>query len=126
ASHGYLPAQFLNPAVNLRTDAYGGSLENRLRFSVEALTAIRAATDGDFVIGLRISADERDDTGLDATETLAACRHLEPLLDFVNVTAGTSATQAGAVHIVPPMAYPAAYLGAEVKRIKAALTVPVF
>ena len=126
ASHGYLPAQFLNPAVNLRSDAYGGSLENRLRFSVEVLRAIRAATDGDFVIGLRISADERDDTGLDATETLAACRHLEPLLDFVNVTVGTSATQAGAVHIVPPMTYPAAYLGAEARRIKAALTIPVF
>ena len=41
ASHGYLPAQFLNPRVNLRTDRYGGSPENRLRFLRETIAAIR-------------------------------------------------------------------------------------
>src|SRR5262249_12267246 len=43
ASHGYLPAQFLNPRVNRRTDGYGGSLENRLRFLREAAPAARRA-----------------------------------------------------------------------------------
>ncbi|PTM93427.1 oxidoreductase [Mycoplana dimorpha] len=126
ASHGYLPAQFLNPRVNRRTDAYGGSLDNRLRFFREALEAMRAETGDDFVIGMRISADERDETGLAADEVLECCTGLEPLLDYVNVTAGTSATVGGAVHIVPPMAYQNAYLASDAKRIKDALTIPVF
>ena len=60
ASHGYLPAQFLNPRVNRRTDGYNGGLEQRLRFVREVLSAVRAATDEQFIVGLRISADERD------------------------------------------------------------------
>jgi len=126
ASHGYLPAQFLNPRVNLRTDDYGGSLENRLRFFRQALVAMRDATGDDFVIGMRISADERDETGLVTDEVLECCIGLEPLLDYVNVTAGTSASVGGAIHIVPPMAYQNAYLSSDAKRIKDELTIPVF
>ncbi|MDQ0333034.1 2,4-dienoyl-CoA reductase-like NADH-dependent reductase (Old Yellow Enzyme family) [Mesorhizobium sp. YL-MeA3-2017] len=126
ASHGYLPAQFLNPRVNLRTDEYGGSLDNRLRFFRQALVAMRTATGDDFVIGMRISADERDEAGLVADEVLECCIDLEPLLDYVNVTAGTSASVGGAIHIVPPMAYQNAYLSSDAKRIKDALTIPVF
>ena len=58
ASHGYLPSQFLNPRTNLRTDAYGGDPERRLRFLREALAAARAATRPGFVVGLRISIGE--------------------------------------------------------------------
>ncbi|MBN9235867.1 oxidoreductase [Mesorhizobium hungaricum] len=126
ASHGYLPAQFLNPRVNLRTDEYGGSLDNRLRFFRQALVAMRTAIGDDFVIGMRISADERDEAGLVADEVLECCIDLEPLLDYVNVTAGTSASVGGAIHIVPPMAYQNAYLSSDAKRIKDALTIPVF
>ena len=53
ASHGYLPAQFLNPRVNLRDDVYGGSFENRLRFLREVIAEIRSRV-GDMVIGMRI------------------------------------------------------------------------
>ena len=126
ASHGYLPAQFLSTRINLRTDDYGGSLENRLRFFREALVAMRDATGDDFVIGMRISADDRDDTGLTADEAMDCCTSLEPLLDYVNVTAGTSATLGGAVHIVPPMAYQSGYLAGDAKRLKARLRIPVF
>lgn len=104
ASHGYLPAQFFNPRVNRRSDAYGGDLENRLRFAVDALSAMRAATSEDFAIGMRISTSERDEQGLTGDEALDICRRLEPLLDYVSLTAGTSASLGGAVHIVPPMA----------------------
>ena len=76
ASHGYLPAQFLSPRVNRRNDQYGGSEENRARFAEEVLRAIRAATDEAFVVGLRISADEREENGLSGPEALAACRSL--------------------------------------------------
>jgi len=126
ASHGYLPAQFFNPRVNRRSDNYGGSLENRLRFASEALRAMRAATSDDFVIGMRISGSERDEHGLTSDEALESCRLLEPLLDYVNITAGTSASLGGAVHIVPPMAYRNAYLATDASRFRRALSIPVF
>ncbi len=65
ASHGYLPSQFLNPRTNLRTDAYGGDPERRLRFLRDALAAARAATRPGFVVGLRISIGEVTPDGLD-------------------------------------------------------------
>lgn len=126
ASHGYLPAQFFNPRVNRRSDAYGGVLENRLRFAVDALKAMRAETSEDFVIGMRISTSERDEQGLTGDEALDICRRLEPLLDYVSLTAGTSASLGGAVHIVPPMAYRHAYLAGDAARFRQALAIPVF
>ncbi len=126
ASHGYLPAQFLNPRVNRRTDDYGGSAANRLRFLRECLEAMRRAVPDDFIIGMRISSDERDEGGLQSEEVIASCTALQPLLDYVNVTAGTSATSGGAVHIVPPMAYQTGYLAGEAALIRQALSVPVF
>jgi 2,4-dienoyl-CoA reductase-like NADH-dependent reductase (Old Yellow Enzyme family) len=126
ASHGYLPAQFFNPRVNRRTDDYGGTLENRLRFATEALAAMRAATSKDFVIGMRISAGERDEEGLANDEALEICRRLEPMLDYVSITTGTSASLGGAVHIVPPMAYRAAYLSGDAAQFRKALGIPVF
>ena len=125
ASHGYLPAQFMSTLVNLREDQYGGSLENRLRFSVDILKAIRAATSDDFVIGMRISADELDGGGLDADEVLAICQALEPHLDYVNLTLGTSASLGGAVHIAPPMAFKAGYIAEQTKVFKDTLNIPV-
>lgn len=94
ASHGYLPAQFINPRVNRRTDGYNGELEQRLRFIREIIAAMRASTDPDFIIGLRISADERDPEGLTEDESLSAVQHLQPLLDYVHIVAGTSASSA--------------------------------
>jgi len=126
ASHGYLPAQFLNPRVNLRSDGYNGSLEQRLRFLREVLAAVRAATDEQFIIGLRISADERDSQGLSEDESLAAAVALQAQLDYLHIVAGTSASLGGAVHIVPPMAIQAAYLAREAGTFKQQLDIPLF
>lgn len=126
ASHGYLPAQFINPRVNLRTDGYNGELEQRLRFIREILGAMRASTDAEFIIGLRISADERDPEGLTEDESLAAVQLLQGQLDYVHIVAGTSASLGGAVHIVPPMAVEAAYLAREAGTFKAKLSIPLF
>lgn len=126
ASQGYLPAQFLNPRVNRRTDGYGGSDAARQRFLTEVLAAIRAATDEAFVIGLRISAGERDDEGLTLAEALSACRAVEQGLDYVNVTTGTSASVGGAVHIAPPMAFAPGYVAPDAGLFRKALNVPVF
>lgn len=126
ASHGYLPAQFINPRVNRRTDGYNGELEQRLRFIREILDAMRASTDADFIIGLRISADECDPEGLTEDESLAAVQLLQGQLDYVHIVAGTSASLGGAVHIVPPMAVEAAYLAREAGTFKAKLSIPLF
>ncbi|ROL69360.1 oxidoreductase [Pseudomonas chlororaphis] len=126
ASHGYLPAQFINPRVNRRTDGYNGELQQRLRFIREILDAMRASTDAEFIIGLRISADERDPEGLTEDESLAAVQLLQGQLDYVHIVAGTSASLGGAVHIVPPMAVEAAYLAREAGTFKAGLSIPLF
>lgn len=126
ASHGYLPSQFLNPRVNQRTDAYGGTLENRLRFLREVLEEIRRQTSEDFVIGMRISAGERDASGLTAEDALEACTQLQAQLDYVNIIAGNSASLGGAMHIVPPMAFPNAYVATDSRGFKERLSIPVF
>jgi 2,4-dienoyl-CoA reductase-like NADH-dependent reductase (Old Yellow Enzyme family) len=128
ASHGYLPSQFLNPSVNLREDRYGGSREGRLRFLEEVIAAVRREAGHDFVVGLRISADELEDDGLPADEALAACRTLDAAggLDYMSVTLGTSASYAGSDHIVPPMTESVGYALPHVATVKAAVSVPVF
>ncbi|HHJ4328515.1 TPA: FAD-dependent oxidoreductase, partial [Klebsiella pneumoniae] len=126
ASHGYLPAQFLNPRVNTRSDGYNGDLDARLRFTREVLAAVRAATGEDFIVGLRISADERDPNGLTEDETRAAVLSLQAELDYVHLVAGTSASLGGAIHIVPPMAIEAAYLAGTAEQFKRQLQIPLF
>ena len=125
-SHGYLPAQFLNPNVNLRDDEYGGSLENRLRFVREAIAAIRRQVPEGFIVGLRFSGDEKDPDGLDESQTLAAGRALAPELDYLNVIAGTSAAPGAAVHIVPPMSIEHGYVAPFAQTLKQATGRPVF
>jgi 2,4-dienoyl-CoA reductase-like NADH-dependent reductase (Old Yellow Enzyme family) len=125
ASHGYLPAQFLNPRVNLRTDDYGGSPENRLRFLRDVVAAIRARTGPDFIIGLRISGDEKDADGLTDSESLTALTSLEGLFDYYNLVAGSSASLGGAVHIAPPMAFANGYTAPMAAAAKARSKTPV-
>jgi 2,4-dienoyl-CoA reductase-like NADH-dependent reductase (Old Yellow Enzyme family) len=127
ASHGYLPAQFLNPRVNVRTDQYGGSEENRLRFLRDVLTAVRAEVGDDFVVGLRISASEESDDGLTTDEVVEILRTLDHdgTLDYFSIVAGTSATLTGSSHIVPPMNFPAAYTAPLAAKVKQAVSVPV-
>ena len=125
-SHGYLPAQFLNPRVNRRDDRFGGALENRTRFISEAAQAVRKRVSDDFIVGLRLSGDELDADGLQEDETLAACRLLKDDLDYFNVIAGTSASQGGAIHIVPPMLIENAYVAPYARKLKQAIGKPVF
>ncbi|MDY0885541.1 FAD-dependent oxidoreductase [Dongia soli] len=126
ASHGYLPAQFLNPRVNLRTDQYGGSFENRLRFLRDVVAAVRTATGPDFIIGLRISGDEKDADGLTDAESLEALVALDGSFDYFNIVAGSSASIGGAVHIAPPMAFPSGYVAPFGAAAKAKVKTPVF
>ncbi|QHG85513.1 FAD-binding protein (plasmid) [Rhodococcus rhodochrous] len=127
ASHGYLPAQFLNPRLNDRTDEYGGSAENRLRFLREVIVAVRERVGDDFVVGLRISGDEMSEDGLVLDETVQVCSALndDGHLDYISVVAGTSATLGGSVHIVPPMTQTTGYTAPIAGKIKDVVDIPV-
>jgi len=126
ASHGYLPAQFMSEAVNRRDDIYGGSFDNRLRFTRDVIARCRVLVPETCIIGMRYSAYEADTDGTDDSGSLAVCRALAPSLDYLNVIAGTSATTSGAVHIVPPMAVQPAYLAPFSQKLKQAVGKPVF
>lgn len=88
-AHGYLPAQFLSPAVNKREDNYGGSLENRARFILEILRAVRAATPAGYPVGVRLAPDETAG-GIGAGEVVRVAQLLETeaLIDFVDLSLG--------------------------------------
>ena len=93
-AHGYLIHEFLSPRHNRRTDEYGGSLENRMRFAVEVLTAVRAAVGSRVAVGLRLVGDEesKDPDALGAADAAEIAKRLEAagLVDFLNVSVGIS------------------------------------
>ena len=84
-AHGYLIHQFLSPATNLRDDEYGGSTENRTRFLIEILEAVRAEV-GDFPLGVRLSGTDFIEGGVDPAESARIAKLIEPLVDFVDVS----------------------------------------
>jgi 2,4-dienoyl-CoA reductase-like NADH-dependent reductase (Old Yellow Enzyme family) len=108
-SHGYLPAQFLSRLSNRRGDGYDGSLQARLRFSVEVLEAVRAAAGGRMAVGARLSADERVPGGLGLAECAEITERLQDagLVDFVSLVLGHSAYPAASTWIAPPPPAPA-------------------
>jgi len=128
ASHGYLPAQFLNPFVNVRDDEYGGDESRRLRFLLDVVRAVRDGVGPEPIVGLRASMDERDPRGLAPEIALRALQSLDDmgLIDYVSVTTGTSATLAGSDHIAPPMNVANGYVAPAAKRVREAVGVPVF
>lgn len=93
-AHGYLIHEFLSPRHNQRTDEYGGSLENRMRFAVEVLAAVREAVGPHMAVGLRLVGDEesKDPRALGPQQAAEIGRRLEAagLVDFLNVSVGTS------------------------------------
>jgi len=124
ASHGYLPAQFLNPRVNLRDDAYGGDFDRRTKFLSDVVAAVRSCAQ-DRVVGVRISGAEMDSDGLTEAEVVEVCRAIARDVDYLSVVAGTSASLGGSVHIVPPMGLEHGYVAPFAEAIKTACHVPV-
>ena len=88
-AHGYLINQFISPFMNKRTDEYGGSLQNRMRFPLEIIKAVRDAVGPDYPIGFRISADEFVTGGVTIKESTVIANMLEASgVDCISVTAG--------------------------------------
>jgi 2,4-dienoyl-CoA reductase-like NADH-dependent reductase (Old Yellow Enzyme family) len=102
-AYGHLPDQFWSPATNQRTDAFGGSLDNRLRFSLRVLAAMRAAVGPDFILGVRMVADEDWEIGLSREEGIAIARRLRDsgLIDFLNIIRGHMETDNALADVIP-------------------------
>ncbi len=107
ASHSSLLRQFLSPHANRRTDAYGGSVEKRLRLVLEIIEAIRAEVGRDFVMGLRLCGDELIDGGVTIRETTQTASRLSEhaMLDYFNTSIGTATHTLfmveGSMHVPP-------------------------
>lgn len=96
--HGWLINQFLSPLFNRRTDEYGGSLENRVRFAQEVLTAVRNAVGPGFPIEFRLSGDEYVEDGYHLDEAIEIAKALEDYIDIMHVSAGTYQKTFGITH----------------------------
>lgn len=115
--HGWLINQFLSPYFNKRTDKYGGSLENRVRFAQEVLDSVREAVGEGFPIEFRLSGSELFEGGYDLAEGIEIAKLIESRVDLLHVSAGTYQRGFGITH--PSMFVPHGcnvYLAAEIKK----------
>jgi 2,4-dienoyl-CoA reductase-like NADH-dependent reductase (Old Yellow Enzyme family) len=113
AAHGYLLHQFLSPVSNRRTDEYGGSLENRMRFPLRAFEAVKAVCPPEVALGARITGSDWIEGGIDVEEAVAFASELKRRgCHYVDVTSGGIALNAK-IQIGPGYQVPFA---AEVKR----------
>ena len=88
-AHNNFLAQWLSPDSNVRTDEYGGSPENRRKYPLEVLKAIREAVGNDMVIELRVSATEGIPGGLEFDESLAFMEQAQEYVDIMHVSQGS-------------------------------------
>jgi len=89
ASSGYLIHEFLSPALNKRTDGYGGSFDNRLRFLREVIAAVRDAVDGsEFAVGVRLPNEDYVPGGIDAVESARIAAAVDADVDYVSLHMG--------------------------------------
>ena len=118
-AHGYLLHQFLSPLANQRSDAYGGSLENRMRFPLEVFDAVRAAFPAERPVSMRVSGTDWAEGGWDIEQTVAFAQALEQHgCSVVHVSSG-GLTPAQRIPIGPGYQVPLA------RRVKQATRMPV-
>jgi 2,4-dienoyl-CoA reductase-like NADH-dependent reductase (Old Yellow Enzyme family)/thioredoxin reductase len=126
---GHLIGQFLSPRTNLRTDAFGGSSENRARFGLMVHEAIRRAVGDDWLVGIRFVVDEDTEDGIDFEECLRLAKifEREGHIDFFNAIFGRMDTDlALAEHNMPGMSQPIAPFLQSVGAFRREIGLPVF
>ena len=126
--YGHLADQFWSPATNKRDDEYGGSLDNRLRFTMQVLNAIRGTVGAEFIVGVRMVCDEDWERGLTRAEGVEIARRLikSGTIDFVNVIRGHIDTDEALSHVIPGMGARSAPHLDFAGEIRAATKFPVF
>ncbi|MDG1486649.1 MAG: NADH:flavin oxidoreductase [SAR324 cluster bacterium] len=131
-AYGHLLDAFWSPRTNLRTDSYGGSLENRARFALEVLEEIRKQVGSAYIVGIRMVFDEALDSHLDGGLRLEEGLKIGEMLvktgglDFINVIQGHVDTQEGLSHIIPNMGTPAGPQLEFAGAVKREFELPVF
>jgi 2,4-dienoyl-CoA reductase-like NADH-dependent reductase (Old Yellow Enzyme family) len=102
-AYGHLMDGFWSPLTNRRDDEFGGSLDNRLRFTNMVLDAVRAAVGSEFIVGVRMVADEDIASGLTRQEGVEIARRLAGCgkVDFLNIIRGTIETDAALTKVIP-------------------------
>jgi 2,4-dienoyl-CoA reductase-like NADH-dependent reductase (Old Yellow Enzyme family) len=124
AAHGYLISQFLTPFENRRSDAYGGSLENRARFGLEILRSVKAAVK--IPVIYRVSVDDYFPAGIPYAEgKQVAVWAAQAGADALHIAAGHYRSLPSAVRMIPPMEYPEATFLDYAADIKKSVSVPV-
>lgn len=123
-SHGYLLNQFLSPATNHRGDAYGGSLEARMRIVIEILEATRQETGPDMIVGMRLNSDDGHEGGLgpDDWAEIAARFEATGLIDYISLSHGTYINR---MQIYPTSPEEHGFQLEATARVKSALKLPV-
>ncbi len=127
-SYGHLFDSFWTPLVNRRVDEYGGSLDNRMRFSLEVLAEIREQVGDDFIVGIRMSGDESVEGGLTFSDCAEIARRLVAagMLDFINVVKGYIATDEALSHVIPNMGTPSAPHLSLAAALREEIDIPLF
>jgi 2,4-dienoyl-CoA reductase-like NADH-dependent reductase (Old Yellow Enzyme family)/thioredoxin reductase len=102
-AYGHLMDQFWSPLTNELEAPYGGTLENRLRFTFDVLTAVRKRVGADFIVGVRYTADEVLEGGLNKEDGLEISQRLKAsgMVDFLNIVRGHIDTDAGLTDLIP-------------------------
>lgn len=109
-AYGHLMDQFWSPGTNQRTDEWGGSLENRTRFTMRVLKAIRDRVGSEFIVGIRMVADEQWDIGLSREEGVTIAHMLidSGHIDFLNLIRGRIDSDVGLSKVIPVGGMPSA------------------
>jgi len=124
-AHGWLPAQFLSPKFNKRTDKYGGSFENRIRFPMMIVEKVRKAVGPDYPIDMRISGDERCEDGINPDEVIRFVQLIEDKIDMIHVSSGIDKYLDLTTYVEPPQLYPHCINVDLAEKMKAAVSIPV-
>lgn len=125
-AHGWLLGAFLSPTYNHRTDEYGGSRENRARFPLEVLKAVREAVGPDFLLEYRISGDELCEGGTNIDDCIAFLKEAQQYIDLAHISCGTRYDIHGRAICQPSCFLPHACNAGYAKAVKEAnLNIPV-
>ena len=127
-AYGHLPDQFWSPATNKRDDEYGGSLDNRLRFTFRVMDSIRRSTRPEFIVGIRMVADEDWPKGLSREEGVEIARRMagSGKVDFLNIIRGHLETDAALSRVIPIQGTPSAPHLDFAGEVRAATRFPTF
>ena len=115
-AHGYLIHEFLSPLSNLRTDIYGGDLNNRARLLREVIQDVKESLPEHVLFQVRVSASDYDPQGINVHDVIEALRPVKDYLDFVHVSSGGNVTRP--INLVPAYQVPFS------RQIKDALNIP--